>query len=53
MMRALALVITLLAAAALADDEAASGVGVIHRIAEDGRSLNLTHDPFPASAGPR
>ncbi len=52
MMRALALVITLLAAAALADDEAASGVGVIHRIAEDGRSLNLTHDPIPGIGWP-
>lgn len=52
MMRLLALLFVLVASVALAQDEPASGIGVIHGIAEDGRSLNLTHDPIPAIGWP-
>ncbi|MDP6952020.1 MAG: copper-binding protein [Alphaproteobacteria bacterium] len=51
-MRVLVVLLLLLGGAALAQEEPAVGVGVIHGIAEDRRSLNLTHDPIAAIGWP-
>jgi len=52
MIRLAIILFILMGGIALAQDEPANGVGIIHNIAEDGRSLNLTHDPIPAIGWP-
>jgi Cu/Ag efflux protein CusF len=52
MMRLATVLCILFGGIALAQDEPAGGVGVIHGIAADGRSLTLSHDPIPAIGWP-